>query len=126
MSTTPGIEVETQQVVGESSDGVRLPKELPLRLAENPTLTGAYTIILRLEDDSLKVDDSRKLVYARILGYLIREGPSDQARVTVAQDVISCHTNQEKWDVGRMYFNHFIRSCMLLLLSLISHALRSS
>lgn len=55
------------QVQEESNDRVRLPKEPPLRLAESPTLTGAYTIVLRLEfydrDTVSKVkikDESRK------------------------------------------------------------------
>jgi hypothetical protein len=93
MFTTPGIQVEE-----ESSDGVRLPKDkvTPCRREPHIDCSGAYTIVLRLEDDSFKVDDSRKLVYTRTLGCLIREGPTDQARANVAQVVISCHTNQEK------------------------------
>ena len=51
---------------------------------------------------------------ARILGDLILEGPSDQAGVTVAQEVVSCHSTEDMLNLGKMYYDHYLRACMLL------------
>jgi hypothetical protein len=53
----------------------------------------------------------KKLVHARILGYLIREGPSTKAKECVAQDVNSCSNDDEMDKVGKMYYDHYIRAC---------------
>ena len=45
-------------------------------------------------------------MYARILGYLILEGPPDQARETVAQEVASCVDNEEMLDLRKVYFDY--------------------
>ena len=50
-------------------------------------------------------------MYARILRYLILEGPSDQARATVAREVASCANSEDMLDLGKVYFDHYIRTC---------------
>ena len=73
-------------------DGTPLP-ELPLRLHSSPSILSAYQQILNLErneqaaysrDPSDRGKRLTRMYYARILGYLILEGPLDQARVAVA------------------------------------------
>ena len=83
-------------------DGTPLP-ELPPRLHDSPSILGAYPQILKLERNEQdaynrdpSADRSKKLIYARIVGYLILEGPSDQARVTVALEVNVCNGDEEK------------------------------
>ena len=48
-----------------------------------------------------------KLMHARVLGYLIQEGPSMQARVYVNR----CNTYKEMDKLGDMFFVYFIRVC---------------
>ena len=99
-------------------EGKPLP-ELPPRLHNSATIFGAYPQILKLERNEQaaysrdpSADRKKGLIYARILGYLILEGPSDQARVTVALDVISSNGEEEKLlAIGQLYFDHFIRAC---------------
>jgi hypothetical protein len=47
-----------------------------------------------------------------MLGYLILEAPSGQARVTVAREVASCANSEDMLDLGKVYFNHYIHACM--------------
>ena len=99
----------------------QLPSELPVCLKDvSPTITGTYSILLELKRSISDEPDSQRLMYARILGYLILEGPSDQARVTVAQEVVSCLNDNDKLDLGKMYYDHYLCACMLLPL-LVSH-----
>ena len=95
--------------------------ELPPRYHNSPSIFGAYPQILKLERSEQAAyscnpsnKQCKRLVYIRILGYLILEGPSDLARVTVALEVNACSGNEEKMlDIGRLYFDHFIRACKL-------------
>ena len=93
-----------------------LPAELPSRLSASPTIRGAYPIILRFEQSAQTHPDPKRLIYARILGYLILEGPSDEARVAVAREVLSCADEDALTTNGKMYCDHYIRACELLLL----------
>jgi hypothetical protein len=52
-----------------------------------------------------------RLVHARILGYLIREGPSIRAIEHVAKEVNTCRDNDQIDKIGEMYQLHFIRVC---------------
>jgi len=73
----------------------------------------AYSKILQLEkasDYNLEVRE-KKLIYARILGYLIREGPSSKAKERVAQEVNSCLDDDQMDKLGQMYYEHYIRVC---------------
>ncbi|KAF8639378.1 hypothetical protein AX17_001534 [Amanita inopinata Kibby_2008] len=53
--------------------------------------------------------DPKILIYARILGYLILEGPSDEACTIVAKEVLSCVDEDALTANGKFYFDHFIR-----------------
>ena len=50
-------------------------------------------------------------MYTRILGYLILEGPSDQAYETVSRGVASCVDNEEMLDLGKVCFDYYLRAC---------------
>ena len=99
-------------------DGTPLP-ELPPRFHNSPSISSAYPQILHLEKSELvayshdpSADGGERLIYARILGYLILEGPSDQARTAVAQEVNACSGNEEEiLTIGRLYFDHYICAC---------------
>jgi hypothetical protein len=106
-------------------EGTPLP-ELPPRLHNSPSILGAYPQILSLERKEQAAyrrntsDRGQKLMYARILGYLILEGPSELARVTVALEVNACNNarNGEEREekmlaIGWFYFDYFIRTCKL-------------
>jgi len=98
-----------------------MPEPLPLTIPESLNasshILSAYAKILRLE----KVPDhsprskreirEKKLIHARILGYLIREGPSMQAKERVAKEVNSCLDDDEMDKLGEMYYSHYIRVC---------------
>jgi hypothetical protein len=101
-------------------DGLPLP-ELPPRLHNSPSILGTYPQILNFERNEQaaysrdpSADRGKRLIYARILGYLILEGPSDQARVAVALEVNACSGDEIKLlAIGQLYFDHFIRACKL-------------
>ncbi|RDB30147.1 hypothetical protein Hypma_012344 [Hypsizygus marmoreus] len=89
----------------------QLPTELPTRLQNSATIRRAYPTILSLEQAAHNHVDSRRLIYARILGYLLLEGPSDQARTTVASEVISRQQNEDDVTaIGKAYYDHYIRA----------------
>ncbi|KAF9243948.1 hypothetical protein BU15DRAFT_42482 [Melanogaster broomeanus] len=59
--------------------------------------------------------DDKELVHARILGYLIIHGPSDEARKTVAREVNSCDGDETRLGkLGQFYVEHYIRGCGLM------------
>ncbi|KAF8518827.1 hypothetical protein BU17DRAFT_76064 [Hysterangium stoloniferum] len=60
----------------------------------------------------MRGDDSerkKRLVFARVVGYLLLEGPSDKVRATVASEVVSAKNMEDRFKLGEMYFNHYIR-----------------
>ena len=92
-----------------------MPQPLPLTLPESLNLL-TYSKILQLEkasDHSHSNNEVRqkKLICARILGYLIREGPSTKAKERVAQEVNSCLDDDQMDKLGVMYYEHYIRIC---------------
>jgi hypothetical protein len=98
-------------------EGTPLP-QLPARLHNFPSILVAYPQILTLESNEQNAhsrhatDRCRRLMYARILGYLILQGPSDAARVVVSLEVNACNGEEEKFlAIGRFYFDHYIRAC---------------
>ena len=100
-----------------SLEGTALPA-LSTRLHNSPSMLGAYPQILKLEKNIqatyTSADRAKNLVFARILGYLILEGVSDQARVAVALEVNACCGDEAKMlSIGKLYFDHFIRTCKL-------------
>ena len=98
--------------------GTPLP-ELPPCFHDYPSILDAYPQILSLERNEQAAyshDPSacggKRLINTRILGYLILEGPSNQARTAVAQEVNSCNGDEEKLlAIGQLYFDHYIRAC---------------
>jgi hypothetical protein len=100
----------------------KLPPQLPERLNHSSKLAviqSAYSKILQLEQVTQAAVDANpnlqtaalKLIHARVLGYLIREGPSMQASEHVAQDVDACQDNDKMDELGKMYQLHLIRLC---------------
>ncbi|KAF9233123.1 hypothetical protein BU15DRAFT_54322 [Melanogaster broomeanus] len=86
-----------------------LPHQLELDgdINRSRFVTLAYSRILQLEKSAT---DNRELIHARILGYLIIHGPSDDARKTVAKEVNSCAGDKTKLgNLGRFYVDHYIR-----------------
>ena len=87
-----------------------LPPTIPESLNTSPHILLAYSRILQLEIANHEVHE-KKLVNTRILGYLIREGPSTKAKECVAQEVNSCSSDDEMYKLGKMYYDHYIRAC---------------
>ncbi|KAF8797752.1 hypothetical protein BYT27DRAFT_7247035 [Phlegmacium glaucopus] len=71
------------------------------------TMHGSYKIILSLEK-SVRSDpgDPKKLIYARILGYL--HGPPAQARLAVTLEIISCNGEAALLANGNMYYDLYL------------------
>jgi len=108
-----------------------LPPTIPESLNTSSCIPLAYSKILRLEkafDDSHSKREisEKKLVHARILGYLIREGPSTRAKELVAQEVNSCKNDDEMDKLGEMYYGHYIRICKSPSLAVIAFSLMVS
>jgi hypothetical protein len=101
-----------------------LPVELPSRLSTSPAICGAYPIVCRFEKSAQTHPDSKRLIYARILGYLMLEGPSDEACVAIAREILSCADEDVLANNGKMYYDHYIRACKLLLLPVFCHSER--
>ena len=103
-----------------------LPAELPNGLSDSPTIRDAYAVSLRFEKSAKTHPDPKRLIYARLLGYLIMAGPSDAARVAVAREVLSCADEGVLALNGKMYYDHYIRACKLLMLPVYRHSERHS
>lgn len=77
--------------------------------AHSQTIAGVYPIILRFEESAQHHKYPRRLIYARISGYLILEGQSGQTR-----EVVSCAGDEEESAAyGKFYCDHFIHPCRL-------------
>ena len=113
----------------DASDGIPLPEIHPC-LHDSPFIFGAYPQVLNLERNEQAAynrdpssDRAKRLMYARILGYLMLEGPSDQARVTVALEVNACCGDEVKLlAIGQLYFDCYIRACKLQIFTPFSHS----
>ena len=100
--------------------GTPLPEIHP-RLHNSASIFGAYPQVLRLERNEQAAysrdpssEQAERLMYVRILGYLMLEGPSDRARVTVALEVNACCGDEVKLlAIGQLYFDCYIRACKL-------------
>jgi hypothetical protein len=106
-------------------NGTPLP-ELPPHLHNFHSILDAYPQIQNLERTEQaaysrdpSADRCKRLMYVRILGYLILEGPSDQARETIAIEVNAANGREEKlFIIGQFYFDHYIRACKLQIVCL--------
>jgi hypothetical protein len=76
---------------------------------------GAYKTILSLERSVRSDPDLKKLIYARILGYLLLHGPSGKARSTVALEIVSCNGEAALLTNGKMYYDLYLCACKALL-----------
>ena len=95
-----------------------LPSQLPESLNRSDVVSeirSAYSKILLLEQaataDTNHNGREQRLVHARILGYLILEGPSIRASEYVAKEVNSCQDYDQMDKIGEIYHLHFIRAC---------------
>jgi hypothetical protein len=93
-----------------------LPLRVPKRLQDSPDVVNAYDICLRLEKSvQLAVDKGddvgNKQIYIRIIGYLIHYVPTDQALKHVVEEISSYADDSALLDVGKRYYDHFIRMC---------------
>jgi hypothetical protein len=92
-----------------------LPSTLPESLISSSEICLAYPKIWRLEQASHTDFNpdirEKKLICARILGYLILEGPSTHAKEYVAQMVNRCRDDDEVEELGEDYFLQYLRAC---------------
>ena len=97
-----------------------LPNDLPPHLDHSEKIEGirkAYSTLLKIEQATSSADigskESReqKLMHVRIVGYLIREGPSLTASEFVAEEVNSCENEDQIDNAGEKYYIHYLRAC---------------
>jgi hypothetical protein len=59
-------------------------------------------------------DDATKkmnMIYLRILGYLVHHVPTDRGLKVVITEIVSCKTDSALFEVGKLYYNHYLRAC---------------
>lgn len=82
---------------------------------QHPNVLSAYRVCLGLEEAAQNTGDDQKVMYARILGYLLLFIPSDMALVEVVKVIHSCEQEGDQYGnlfkLGESFFNHFIRHC---------------
>jgi hypothetical protein len=94
-----------------------LPAKVPERLRNRAHIVSAYDICLRLEKSLQQATDKgedvgKSMINIRILGYLIHFVPTDQGLKTVVDEITSCKDDFALLNVGKMYYDHYIRACM--------------
>ncbi|EKM51239.1 uncharacterized protein PHACADRAFT_263274 [Phanerochaete carnosa HHB-10118-sp] len=62
-----------------------------------------------------------QLTYIRLLGNLLTYAPSNAGKAHIAQSVSSCKSDEELFDLGQFYQQHFIRACELCTLTASYH-----
>jgi hypothetical protein len=99
-----------------------LPSDLPPHLYHSGKIEGilnAYSTLLVTQDvaSSSKIGSKKsrekKLMHIRILGYLMREGPSLTASEFVAEEVNSYKDEDEIDKAGERYYLCYLRACTL-------------
>ena len=94
-----------------------LPTEVPRRVQHLAHVVNAYNICQRLEKSLCQIGQGEevgnKLIYIRILGYLVHNVPGDRALKTVIDEISSCCDDSALLDLGKMYYDHYLRACML-------------
>lgn len=109
-------------------EGQLLPRELAQTPQSDPNVGSAYKFVLILESDILRNDDGnveqkkQNLMYCRIIGYLLKQlnYPPTQhlALKSICREIFKCQGDQNKLlDLGKWYFDHFIRACAFICLS---------
>ena len=107
-----------------------LPK-LPERLQDDAHIdaVSAYNICLRVESSIQQAVNNNEnisgndIIYIRILGYFIHFVPMDLGLRMVVTEISSAKSDRALLNVGKMYFNHYIRACGFPNL-LIQHTMR--
>jgi hypothetical protein len=67
-----------------------------------------------LQNEIAAGNDENRLMYARCLGYLLIESPSENARDFIAHQIIDCIIQESSLDLlAAFYINHLFRLCML-------------
>jgi hypothetical protein len=98
----------------------------PQPLPSNPFATGSllyqgYHLCL-LSEAAAGTDETR-LMYARVLGYLIVHIHTGQGKATIAQEVMDCYPDGEKMDkLALVYLNHLFRLCTWTFLNIYNSA----
>lgn len=114
--------------------GFPLPIELPTRPSLSAMVRGAYSVILEFEKKQTAIwnqspgDGSRRknLMWVRVVGYLLLEGPSDRARIAVALEVNSCAGDGEKIiAIGKYYCDYYLCACKLSMFLLLRDSERT-
>lgn len=98
-----------------------LPHEVP-RFRDN-TYVIAYNMCLRLEkslqeaaNDGQNVE--KELIYIRVLGFLLHHVPTDFGLKTIVYEISSTAGDSILLlQVGKMYFDHYIKACTFTPLS---------
>jgi len=94
-----------------------LPTKVPRRVQHLAHVVNAYNICQRLERSLCQIGQGEevgnKLIYIRILGYLVHNVPGDRALKTVIDEISSCCGDSALLDLGKMYYDHYLRACML-------------
>jgi len=93
-----------------------LPSKLPERITvAHAHVVSAYNICLRVEmslQQAVNNDENigKDMIYIRILGYLLHFVPTDLGLKVVFNEIVSAKSDRALLDVGRMYFDHYVRA----------------
>ena len=104
-----------------SLNQVAMPQPLPTDLPESFKASNKFLEIQLAYSRILKLEQSPSffhVICARILGYLILEGPSMYTSEYVAQEVNSCQDHDQSYKLGEMYVHCYIYICKSQLLAL--------
>ena len=81
----------------------------PFNQADDAPSHDAYQFCLANEADA---QDEKHLVYARLLGYLMRENAAVDSRVVLAHEIFRCKGDNASMDaLAQFYIDHLIRLC---------------
>ncbi|KIM35289.1 hypothetical protein M413DRAFT_32596 [Hebeloma cylindrosporum] len=95
-----------------------LPLEVPERLRDIAKVVNTYSTCLGIEKSlQLAIDGGddvgNKHIYIRILGYTIHYVPTEKGLNTVVDEISSCVDDSAILEVGKLYYNHYIRAFRL-------------
>lgn len=95
-----------------------LPPQLPERFQgdANVHAASAYKFCSRLQGSLQQAVDKGEnvgndIIYIRTLGYLLHFVPTDVGLKVVVAEIFAAMSDRALLNVGKMYFDHFIRAC---------------
>lgn len=98
-----------------------LPPKLPERLQNDAHVraVNAYDICLRVQGSLQQAVDNGKnvgndIIYIRILGYLLHFVPTNVGLKVVVTEIFVAKSDRDLLNLGKMYFDHYIRACAFL------------